>query len=192
MSELITAELVLLDADLGNSTSEVIEKLALLVANQGRATDAAALAADAKAREAKTATGVPGGIAIPHCRSAAVTEPTLAMVRLAPPVDFGAKDGEADLVFFDHTGVAVMQESETTRWERERTQVNRVITVNEWRMSRGMSPVAGGDRLFVTNQDTPLDNPVFVTGGAEEPPPPTPTPPANGKVNGKVPEKVNA
>ena len=30
MSELITAELVLLDADLGNSTSEVIEKLALL------------------------------------------------------------------------------------------------------------------------------------------------------------------
>ncbi|GAA3300587.1 PTS fructose transporter subunit IIABC [Glutamicibacter nicotianae] len=100
MSELITAELVLLDADLGNSTSEVIEQLALLVANQGRATDAAALAADAKAREAKTATGVPGGIAIPHCRSAAVTEPTLAMVRLAPPVDFGAKDGEADLVFF--------------------------------------------------------------------------------------------
>ncbi|KWR71076.1 PTS lactose transporter subunit IIC [Arthrobacter sp. W1] len=100
MSELITAELVLLDADLGNSTSEVIEQLAQLVASQGRATDAAALAADAKAREAKTATGVPGGIAIPHCRSAAVTEPTLAMVRLAPPVDFGAKDGEADLVFF--------------------------------------------------------------------------------------------
>ena len=100
MSELITAELVLLDADLGNSTSEVIEKLALLVANQGRATDAAALAADAKAREAKTATGVPGGIAIPHCRSAAVTEPTLAMARLEPKVDFGAKDGEADLVFF--------------------------------------------------------------------------------------------
>ncbi|MDV2979188.1 PTS fructose transporter subunit IIABC [Glutamicibacter sp. HZAU] len=100
MSELITAELVLLDADLGSSTSGVIEQLAQLVASQGRATDAAALAADAKAREAKTATGVPGGIAIPHCRSAAVTEPTLAMVRLAPPVDFGAKDGEADLVFF--------------------------------------------------------------------------------------------
>ena len=100
MSELITAELVLLDADLGNSTSEVIEKLASLVAEQGRATDAGALAADGKAREAKTATGVPGGIAIPHCRSAAVTEPTLAMARLNPKVDFGAKDGEADLVFF--------------------------------------------------------------------------------------------
>jgi len=100
MSELITEELVLLDADLGSSTTEVIDQLALLVANQGRATDAASLAADGKAREAKTATGVPGGIAIPHCRSAAVTEPTLAMARLNPKVNFGAKDGEADLVFF--------------------------------------------------------------------------------------------
>ncbi|WP_159613648.1 fructose-specific PTS transporter subunit EIIC [Glutamicibacter sp. JC586] len=100
MSELITPELVLLDADLGNSTTEVIEKLAQLVADQGRATDAASLAADGKAREAKTATGVPGGIAIPHCRSTAVTEPTLAMARLNPKVNFGAKDGEADLVFF--------------------------------------------------------------------------------------------
>ena len=48
----------------------------------------------------KTATGVPGGIAIPHCRSTAVTEPTLAMARLSQPVDFGAKDGPADLIFF--------------------------------------------------------------------------------------------
>lgn len=100
MSELITPELVLLDADLGNSTTEVIEKLAQLVAEQGRATDAASLAADGKAREAKTATGVPGGIAIPHCRSTAVTVPTLAMARLNPKVNFGAKDGDADLVFF--------------------------------------------------------------------------------------------
>ncbi|RAX49535.1 PTS lactose transporter subunit IIC [Arthrobacter sp. AQ5-05] len=100
MIELINRALVSLDADLGTTTDTVIEHLAALVATQGRATDATALAADAKAREAKTATGVPGGIAIPHCRSAAVLEPTLAMARLAPAVDFGAKDGPADLVFF--------------------------------------------------------------------------------------------
>lgn len=100
MIELINPDLVSLDADLGSATEEVIDHLARLVATQGRATDATALAADAKAREAKTATGVPGGIAIPHCRSAAVLEPTLAMARLAPAVDFGAKDGPADLVFF--------------------------------------------------------------------------------------------
>src|SRR5699024_8837813 len=57
------------------------------------------LAAAAIAREEKTPTGVPGGIAIPHARSEAVTEPSLVMARLTPPVDFGAKDGPADLVF---------------------------------------------------------------------------------------------
>ncbi len=54
---------------------------------------------DAWAREATSATGLPGGIAIPHCRTAAVEEPTLAFARLSPPVDFGAKDGPADLAF---------------------------------------------------------------------------------------------
>jgi PTS system fructose-specific IIC component len=51
------------------------------------------------AREAQAATGLPGGIAIPHCRSAAVTQPSLAFARLSPKVDFGAPDGPADLVF---------------------------------------------------------------------------------------------
>ncbi|MGP9488680.1 PTS fructose transporter subunit IIABC [Glutamicibacter sp. AOP38-B1-38] len=100
MSDLITTQLVTLDAHLGTSTSEVINHLAHLVAQASRATDASALAEHALAREDKTATGVPGGIAIPHCRSAAVTIPTLAMARLATPVDFGAKDGPADLIFF--------------------------------------------------------------------------------------------
>ena len=57
------------------------------------------LTADALERESKAATGLPGGFAIPHCRSAAVTEASLAFARLARPVDFGAKDGPADLVF---------------------------------------------------------------------------------------------
>ena len=47
----------------------------------------------------KTATGVPGGIAIPHAKSDAVTRPTLATARLDPGVDFGSFDGPADLVF---------------------------------------------------------------------------------------------
>ena len=100
MTELINQHLVSLDTYLGSTTDEVIDALAARVAAQGRATNTAVLAADAKAREAKTATGVPGGIAIPHCRSAAVSEPTLVMARLSPAVDFGAKDGPADLVFF--------------------------------------------------------------------------------------------
>ncbi len=99
MTSLITTELVVLDADQGTESSAVIRALATAVADQGRASSAEGLAAAAIAREEKTPTGVPGGIAIPHARTEAVTEPSLAMARLNPPVDFGAKDGPADLVF---------------------------------------------------------------------------------------------
>ena len=100
MSNLITADLVLLDENLGETRFDVIAKLAQAVVNAGRATDFEQLYAAAEARESKTDTGIPGGIAIPHCRSAAVTEPTLAMARPNPAVSFGAKDGPADLIFF--------------------------------------------------------------------------------------------
>lgn len=100
MTQLITTDLVELDQNLGNSPEDVIRHLAGKVAANGRATEVEGLFADAFAREQKTATGVPGGIAIPHCRSTAVTEPTLVMARLSQPVDFGAKDGPADLIFF--------------------------------------------------------------------------------------------
>ncbi|WP_152348096.1 fructose-specific PTS transporter subunit EIIC [Brevibacterium sp. CFH 10365] len=99
MTSLITTELVILDADQGTESSAVIRALAATIAEQGRANSADGLAAAAIAREEKTPTGVPGGIAIPHARTEAVTEPSLAMARLNPPVDFGAKDGPADLVF---------------------------------------------------------------------------------------------
>ena len=100
MSELIAPELVLLDENLGDSRFDVIERLAHTIVKAERANDFDQLYADAKARESKTDTGIPGGIAIPHCRSAAVTVPTLAMARPNPAVDFGAKDGPADLIFF--------------------------------------------------------------------------------------------
>src|SRR3954452_7743602 len=99
MPDLITPDLVALDADLGSDKATVVRRLAGLVAGAGRATGADGLADDALAREAPAATGLPGGIAIPHCRSAAVTEASLAFARLDPKVDFGAPDGPADLVF---------------------------------------------------------------------------------------------
>jgi PTS system fructose-specific IIC component len=93
MSSLITPQLVVLDRDLGADRAAAIRTLTDLVASNGRATDASSLFDDAWAREQKTDTGVPGGIAIPHCRSAAVTVPTLVMARPNPAVDFGAPDG---------------------------------------------------------------------------------------------------
>ncbi|GAB2616668.1 fructose-specific PTS transporter subunit EIIC [Kocuria himachalensis] len=100
MSELITPDLVSLDQDLGADKETVIGRLAALVQRTGRAEQLDGLLADAIARENKTATGIPGGIAIPHCRSTAVIEPTLVMARLPQGVPWGAKDGPADIVFF--------------------------------------------------------------------------------------------
>lgn len=99
MSEIITPALVSLDDALGADKRAVIDTLAARVAATGRAVDGAVLAADAWRREQTDETGLPGGIAIPHAKSPAVTEATLAFARLNPAVDFGAEDGPADLVF---------------------------------------------------------------------------------------------
>ncbi|WP_433602538.1 PTS fructose transporter subunit IIABC [Nocardia sp. CA-135953] len=96
---IITTELISLDTDLGTAKETVIATLAQRLTDNGRATSAEALRDAALARESQSATGLPGGIAIPHCRNAAVTSASLGFARLAPAVDFGAADGPADLVF---------------------------------------------------------------------------------------------
>ena len=96
---IIETATVRLDADLGGSKEEVIRSLAGALVDAGRAGDLEQMVTDLLAREAKSATGMKGGIAIPHCKSEAVSEPSLGFARLDPPVDFGAKDGPADLVF---------------------------------------------------------------------------------------------
>lgn len=98
-SNLITTDLVALDADFGDSVESVITNLATLVHETGRASSVEGLAQPAIGREAKAGTGVPGGVAIPHCRSEVVTEPTLAFARLSRGVDFSGPDGDAHLVF---------------------------------------------------------------------------------------------
>jgi PTS system fructose-specific IIC component len=99
MNDLITTDLVRLDADLGADKHAVIRALADVVAQADRALDVEALVADALAREEKSSTGLKDGIAIPHCRTTGVEVPTLVFARLSPKVDFGAKDGPADLAF---------------------------------------------------------------------------------------------
>ncbi|GAA3654904.1 PTS fructose transporter subunit IIABC [Microbacterium marinilacus] len=95
----ITARLVSLDEDLGPDKQSVLRALAARFVAEGRATDADALYDAAWAREQQDATGLPGGIAIPHAKSAVVTQASLAFARLAPGVDFGAEDEPSDIVF---------------------------------------------------------------------------------------------
>jgi PTS system fructose-specific IIC component len=96
---IITTDLVALDVDAGGDKEAVIGLLADRLAAAGRATDRDGLVGAAMAREAQSATGLPGGIAIPHCRSPYVDTPTIGFARLSPAVDFGAPDGPADLAF---------------------------------------------------------------------------------------------
>ncbi|MER7798215.1 fructose-specific PTS transporter subunit EIIC [Microbacterium sp. NPDC096154] len=95
----ITSRLVSLDEDLGPDKQSVLRALAARFAAEGRATDAEALYQAAWDREQKDATGLPGGIAIPHAKSAVVTQASLAFARLNPGVDFGAEDEPSDIVF---------------------------------------------------------------------------------------------
>ncbi|MFD9002013.1 fructose-specific PTS transporter subunit EIIC [Streptomyces sp. NPDC059582] len=98
MSDMITADLV--DLDLSADTKEAAARaLAERMVALGRVTDLEGFLADVAAREAQMPTGLDGGIGIPHCRSAHVTEPTLAFGRSAAGIDFGAPDGPADLIF---------------------------------------------------------------------------------------------
>ncbi|GGE69879.1 phosphotransferase system, fructose-specific IIC component [Nesterenkonia cremea] len=97
---IITKDLVSLDTLKAETPREVIRAIAEQIAAAGRSEDAQALFDGAWAREESSATGMPGGFAIPHCRTTAVEQPTVAFARLATPVDFDSGDGDADLVFF--------------------------------------------------------------------------------------------
>ncbi|MEU4683438.1 PTS fructose transporter subunit IIABC [Streptomyces xinghaiensis] len=98
MSELITEDLVDLQLSAGTRAAAA-RALAERMAAAGRVTDLDGFLADVAAREEQMPTGLEGGIGIPHCRSAHVTEPTLAFGRSEAGIDFGAADGPADLIF---------------------------------------------------------------------------------------------
>lgn len=91
--ELVATDIVAVDRD------DATRQLIALLAAAGRVTDADGFHADVRAREAQMATGMPGGIGLPHARSEHVTVPSLAVGRVPAGVDFGAPDGPATLVF---------------------------------------------------------------------------------------------
>lgn len=95
----ITPALVSLDENLGADKQSVLTALSERFVAEGRAASADELFDAAWAREEKDATGLPGGIAIPHAKAATVSQASLAFARLNPPIDFGSFDGPSDVVF---------------------------------------------------------------------------------------------
>jgi fructose-specific phosphotransferase system IIA component len=95
---LITEELVVLDLQ-SPDRHAATRILAQALAGQGRVTDLDGFLADVRKREEQMPTGLPGGIGIPHARSAHVTEPSLVFGRSLEGIDWGAEDGPATLIF---------------------------------------------------------------------------------------------
>lgn len=94
---LMTPELVRLEVAPPGDKQAVIGLMADLISATGRA-ERDGLEAGLLKREESFATGMPGGFAIPHCRTDAVHEAALGFLRLTEPVDFGSADGPADLI----------------------------------------------------------------------------------------------
>ena len=96
--EPIVPGLVKLGADC-RSRAEVLEELAVIMDAAGRTDDRARFEEALWRREDTFSTGIGFGVAIPHCQTDAVREVSIAILRLAAPIDWSASDGEtADMI----------------------------------------------------------------------------------------------
>ncbi|MEY2698228.1 MAG: hypothetical protein RL720_184 [Actinomycetota bacterium] len=95
----LTTEDIVIVGLVADTKEDATRQLAVKLANDGRVTDLDGFLADVRAREEQMATGLPGGIGIPHARSAHVTVPSVAVATSVDGVNFGAADGPAHLIF---------------------------------------------------------------------------------------------
>ena len=99
ITELFTAQSIALDEAL-QTQEEILSRLVELQATHGNITDKDAYKKALYAREAEGSTYVDNGITVPHAKTAVVTRPSLAALRLAKPVQYNAEDdGTTDLLF---------------------------------------------------------------------------------------------
>ena len=99
ITELFTAQSIALD-EAQQDRSQIIDRLVELQATHGNITDKDAYKKALYARETEASTYVDNGITVPHARTACVTRPSLAALRLSAPVQYNPDDdGKTDLLF---------------------------------------------------------------------------------------------
>ena len=99
ITELFTAQSIALDVAAPDQAA-ILDKLVELQATHGNITDKDAYKKALYAREAEASTYVDNGITVPHARTACVTRPRLAALRLSAPVQYNPDDdGKTDLLF---------------------------------------------------------------------------------------------
>jgi len=97
-SPVTTPDIASLDQDLGADAVAVIRSLAAKLHDAGRVSDVDVFVEAALAREALGSTVLPGGVAMPHARSHAVTTQSVAVARLPEPITFAAGSDPVRLV----------------------------------------------------------------------------------------------
>jgi PTS system fructose-specific IIA component len=95
----LTTEALTIVGLIATDKQDATRQLAQKLLADGRVTDIEGFLEDVRAREEQMATGLPGGIGIPHARSAHVLTPSVAVATSVDGVDFGAHDGPAHLIF---------------------------------------------------------------------------------------------
>ena len=96
---LLTEKHIALNLESG-SKDEVIDRLLALVASHAKVRDIRQLAEDVRKREREMSTGIGKNIGLPHAKSAAVTEPVLALATLSSEVDFDSIDNQPVKIVF--------------------------------------------------------------------------------------------
>ena len=77
-----------------SSKEETLDRAVALMAESGKIADVDTYRKGVYAREQEGTTGIGEGIAIPHCKSAAVKQAGLAAMVIPDGVDFDSLDGE--------------------------------------------------------------------------------------------------
>lgn len=99
ITELINESLIRLDLQ-ATSKQGVFEELIEILHGEGRISDKAQFLADIQAREALGNTGFEEGVALPHAKSSAVTQPAVVIGISQKGIDYGAEDGKPSKLFF--------------------------------------------------------------------------------------------
>lgn len=93
LTELITPECVVAPTS-ANDKRGVIDELVDVLAREGRVGDAEALKEAVWTREQTRTTGIGHGLAIPHGKSASLSDMVMAIGKPAEPIEFEAIDGK--------------------------------------------------------------------------------------------------
>ncbi|WP_026555718.1 PTS sugar transporter subunit IIA [Arthrobacter sp. 35W] len=110
-TELTTPDLVVLEMEAA-SKEDASAQLAKRLFDAGRVTDLEGFLRHVNAREHQLATGLPGGIGLPHARSDYVRETSIAVgiTKFGHSLDFGAVDGPATVVLLIATPASSFSE----------------------------------------------------------------------------------